>query len=122
MDLRYNLLGEKCLVDDGRDVEEWVAHSEEDSIVVVSGSHFDESKIEKEKFRFRSDEEGKFKWVSVKASVYNQRAQRKLVHQRHLLFLGLFYFVGRLCGPGFMPISFYFINQTFHKNHMHHTW
>lgn len=33
--------GEKLFIDDGRNMEEWVTHSEEDS-VVVRGSHDDE--------------------------------------------------------------------------------
>lgn len=41
MDLRL-LLGEKILIDNGRDIEERVAHSEKDSIVVVRGSHDDD--------------------------------------------------------------------------------
>lgn len=34
--------GEKLLIDDGRNIQEWVTHSEEDS-VAVKGSHDDES-------------------------------------------------------------------------------
>lgn len=48
------LLGEKILVDDGRDIEEWVAHSEKDPIVVSGRSHDDESGKRFERLRFRS--------------------------------------------------------------------
>ena len=41
----FILLGEKSLVDDGRDIEERVSHSEKDPVVVVRGSHDDESEI-----------------------------------------------------------------------------
>ena len=48
--------GEKLLIDDGRNIQEWVTHSEEDS-VAVRGSHDDESdkrERERERLRFRS--------------------------------------------------------------------